>query len=354
MTTAFLTIKCKEFDCNLAFFTHTLHFKISAIFPADDPAIAEITGYGLNIRLQRDEENTPVALSITTQDLDAFDGLSSTTAPNGTTVEIIREIDEVVLPDLKPSFAISKLGSQANWVSGRAGMRYRDLIPDRQGGRFIASHIAIPDGGPVADYVHYHQIYFQMIFCYKGWVKVVYEDQGEEFVMEAGDCVLQPPQIRHRVLESSPGLEVIEIGCPAEHITRVDHNLQLPNHEINPERDFSGQLFTRHQSAVANWEPWKVEGMSVRDLGIKAATSSLAHAEVIRCDQSAMDTDVQIHHADLLFWFILDGEMTLLCDDQPPVLLQSGDSVVVPPHCQYQGTGCSQNLQFLAVTLPAF
>lgn len=78
------------------------------------------------------------------------------------------------------------------------------------------------------DYVHFHKVRFQMIYCYKGWVRVVYEDQGPPLVMRAGDCVLQPPRIRHRVLESSPGLEVIEIGCPAEHETFADHDLQLP------------------------------------------------------------------------------------------------------------------------------
>ena len=93
-------------------------------------------------------------------------------------------------------------------------MLYRDLIPGRLGGRYIASHITIPEGGPVADWVHFHRIAVQMIVVRRGWVRVVYEDQGEPFVMNAGDLVLQPPEIRHRVLESSPGLEVVEIGCP--------------------------------------------------------------------------------------------------------------------------------------------
>ena len=66
----------------------------------------------------------------------------------------------------------------SDWHTGRVDMQYHDLIPDRHGGRFIVSHIRIPEGGPVPDYVHHHKIHFQMIFCYKGWVKVVYEDQG--------------------------------------------------------------------------------------------------------------------------------------------------------------------------------
>ena len=38
-------------------------------------------------------------------------------------------------------------------------------------------------------------------------------------MLRAGDCVIQPPLIRHRVLESSDHLQVIEIGVPAEHVT---------------------------------------------------------------------------------------------------------------------------------------
>ena len=66
-----------------------------------------------------------------------------------------------------------------------------------------------------------------MIYVRRGWVRVVYEDQGEPFVMREGDLVLQPPAIRHRVLESSPGLEVIEIGAPAVHATFADHEMEL-------------------------------------------------------------------------------------------------------------------------------
>ena len=91
-------------------------------------------------------------------------------------------------------------------------MRYRDLVPDRQGGRFIASHIRIDAAGEVPDYVHYHRVHFQFLYCRRGRVRVVYEDQGPPFDFVAGDCILQPPGIRHRVLECSAGLEVVEVS----------------------------------------------------------------------------------------------------------------------------------------------
>ena len=46
-------------------------------------------------------------------------------------------------------------------------MQYRDLIPSRLDGSIIASHIRIPDGGPVPELVHYHTVGFQLIYCSK-------------------------------------------------------------------------------------------------------------------------------------------------------------------------------------------
>ena len=125
-------------------------------------------------------------------------------------------------------------------------MMYRDLLPDRLGGKLIASHIRLTEGGPVPDYVHYHKIEFQMIRCIKGRILLVYEDQGEPFWLEPGDWVIQPPEIRHRVLECEAGSEVIEISMPAEHETWVDHEMTLPTIEYRPDRDFGGQRFVRH------------------------------------------------------------------------------------------------------------
>ena len=143
------------------------------------------------------------------------------------------------------------------WSVGRAGMMYRDLIPDRLGGKLIASHIRIVEGGPVQDAVHYHKIDFQVIYCLKGGIKVVYEDQGSPFWLRPGDCVLQPPGIRHRVLEAEAGSEVIEITSPADHETWFDQDLELPTREINEHRIFGGQKFVRYQQNDVDCSPVK-------------------------------------------------------------------------------------------------
>jgi quercetin dioxygenase-like cupin family protein len=237
-------------------------------------------------------------------------------------------------------------------------MRYRDLIPDRQGGRFIASHIQIPEGGPVPDYVHRHRVRFQLIYCYRGWVRVVYEDQGPPFVLEAGDAVLQPPEIRHRVLESSAGLEVIEVSCPAEHETLADLELELPTPVARHERDFGGQVFVRHQAFRADWVPWRVPGFEARDLGTAAATRGLAGAQVVRwrgpaSGPSGPDHPLATHDAELLFTFVLEGGATLDCGGQRQERVSAGDCFVTPAAWPHALAGCSPDMELLEVSLPA-
>ena len=84
--------------------------------------------------------------------------------------------------------------------------------------------------------------------------------RGRPFRLEAGDCVLQPPEIRHRVLRASEGLEVIEIGCPAAHDTFIEHQIELPTSIVRFDRDFGGQRFVHHVASDATRSPWLSTG----------------------------------------------------------------------------------------------
>jgi quercetin dioxygenase-like cupin family protein len=280
------------------------------------------------------------------------EGALELTAPNGTLVRLVDADPPLVLPPLVPSLVVSRIGDAPHWGPGRAGMGYRDLIPDRQGGRYIASHIRIPEAGPVPDWVHFHKIRFQMIYCYRGWARLVYEDQGEPFLLRAGDCVLQPPEIRHRVLESSAGLEVIEIGCPARHDTLADHDLALPTTALRPDRDFGGQRFVRHQADGATWQPWRLDGFDHRDIGIAAATDGLAGVRVVR-PAGVSSSAASRHDGELLFLFVLEGTMTLGRQDGGHEPLSAGDAVVVPAGLTHWFADVSADMELLEVTLPA-
>ncbi len=345
-----IVVSCRELDPNLAFFTERLGLRVATIFPAESPQVAVVVGRGLRLRLETGSVDVPVTIRFPLAEPDGLIADGPLVAPNGTTVVPVPATRPLTVPPLAPSLVISRLADGDEWTRGRAGMGYRDLIPDRQGGRFIASHITIDDAGPVADYVHFHKIRFQLIFVRRGWVRLVYEDQGDPFVLEAGDCVLQPPEIRHRVLESSAGLEVIELGCPAEHETHGELTLELPTGRSLPERDYGGQLFVRHHAAGARWTP-DAAGFLARDVGIAAATDGLADVRVVRPDGGT--TLPRRHDGELSFGFLLDGSAILRVAGNSPAELEAGDAFVVPPGIDAELSDCSASLELLQVRLPA-
>jgi quercetin dioxygenase-like cupin family protein len=175
----------------------------------------------------------------------------------------------------------AKLAKHKDWITGRAGMMYRDLLPDRLDGKLIASHIRLTKGGPVPDYVHYHKVRFQLIYCLRGRIRVVYQDQGPPFWLEPGDCVLQPPEIRHRVLEAEAGSEVLELSSPAEHETWIDHQISLPTTDAKPDRLFGAQRFVRSIASEANWIT-DSDGVEMRHLDILEASNGLVDVSVRR------------------------------------------------------------------------
>ena len=313
---------CSDLDRAIALFSR-LGLRLDTIFPADDPAVAALSGPGARVRLVR---------------------TGGAGAPGGPGGDDLPDLDAI--PALQPAFAVVRADDAAAWRTGRAGMQYRDLLPDRQGGRYIASHIRIPDGGPVPDYVHFHVIQFQIIYCHRGWVRVVYEDQGEPFVMQAGDCVLQPPRIRHRVLEASPGLEVIELGMPAVHATHVDHDRTLPTPAVDRDRDYGGQRFVRFEAASARFAPSALAGFEACELGIAAATGGLASVTVLRARDPGRAA--YRHDAELWFHVVLRGALTLDGEHR----LGPADAFAIPAGRPFTWSDASPDLELLEVALP--
>lgn len=338
---------------DLPFFTKKLGFRLDEIFPADDPAVAVLSGHGLRLRLDSGYEGAMPSLRLLCDNPAEFaGGETSLVAPNGMPVSIIERNPPMETPKTRHRFVVRRLADQAPWVIGRAGMHYRDLIPDRLGGSIIASHIRIPEGGPVPDMVHYHKVGFQLIFCIRGWVDLVYEDQGEPFRLYAGDCVIQPPEIRHRVLLSGDNLEVLEIGVPAEHVTTIDHEMILPNGPANPDRVFHGQRFVHHKEKDAVWLDWRLPGFVCRDTGIATGTNNVASVQVAKLADAAMTGAESVHDCDILFTFVKAGAMTLSIEGETPITLEAGDAFVIPPSFKSSYNNVSKDIELIEVSLP--
>ncbi|MFM8564094.1 MAG: cupin domain-containing protein [Acidimicrobiia bacterium] len=255
-------------------FLREVGFALQWIHPADSPRAARLRRDGSLLDLTL---GTPTGATITVESTDATP--REVCGPDGIVVRWCPPTGLVVPPVVERT-AFGPADLDARWHVGRAGMQYRDLIPDRLGGALIASNIRIERAGPVPDYVHHHDVLFQLIFCRRGWVEVVYEDQGPPFILHAGDCVIQPPHIRHRVLTNSDAMEVVEIGYPAEHLTLVEPDLRLPN-GVDPARRWDGQAFVHHHEENRRWVAAS-HGVERTDTGVRTATNGLADVEVVR------------------------------------------------------------------------
>jgi quercetin dioxygenase-like cupin family protein len=335
-------LACAPLGPTLAFFVERLGFRIESIFPAEEPRVAVISGHGLRLRLAPGEGD-PGRIRILCR---GPPDERTLTAPNGARIEFVDADQPVDRPLFRAEFIVSRQSDGAPEVEGRAGMTYRDLIPNRLGGCYVASLISIPEGGPVADWTHWHRVGFQMIFCRRGWVRVVYEDQGPPFVLAAGDCVLQPPRIRHRVMESSPGLEVAEISAPALHETFADHDLVLPTKVVAPDRDFDGQVFLRHVAAETPWRADVCPGFERRETGMARATRGLADAFVLR-PAGAGTYRPGARQSELLFGFLLEGACLLDSDGSRGLI--AGDAFVIPPGEAWGLRECAPDLELLVV-----
>jgi len=100
----------------------------------------------------------------------------------------------------------------------RTYAKYRDLGMAKATGGLVQAHVIrfVPPCRPEeVSKLHYHDVEFQMIYVLKGWVKTELEGQGVH-VMRPGSAWLQPPKIKHKVLDYSDDAEVLEIVLPAK------------------------------------------------------------------------------------------------------------------------------------------
>jgi mannose-6-phosphate isomerase-like protein (cupin superfamily) len=103
-----------------------------------------------------------------------------------------------------------------------AGLRryahYRDLGMAKATQGMVQAHVIrfVPPCRPEeVSKLHFHDVEFQMVYVLKGWIKSELEGQGAH-TMRAGSCWIQPPRIKHKVLDYSDDCEVLEIVLPAD------------------------------------------------------------------------------------------------------------------------------------------
>jgi hypothetical protein len=96
--------------------------------------------------------------------------------------------------------------------------QYRDLGIAGATNGMVRAHVIkmVPPCDPAeVSKRHFHEVDFQMVYVLKGWIKGEYEGAGV-VTMHEGSCWLQPPKIKHAVLDYSDDCELLEIIMPAD------------------------------------------------------------------------------------------------------------------------------------------
>jgi mannose-6-phosphate isomerase-like protein (cupin superfamily) len=103
----------------------------------------------------------------------------------------------------------------------RTYVQYRDLgIAEATDGMVLAHVLRFTElcDPAVVSKDHLHDVRFQMNYVLKGWITSEFEGHGIH-TMKAGDAWLQPPRIRHKVLDYSADCELLEVVMPANFAT---------------------------------------------------------------------------------------------------------------------------------------
>jgi len=114
-------------------------------------------------------------------------------------------------------FVVSHLDPNDFKTDGlRTYAKYRDLgVKDATGGMAVA-HVVKFMGKcdpKIVSKMHLHEAEFQMIYVLQGSMTTDFDGHGVH-TMKAGDSWLQPPSIKHKVLDYSEDCEVLEIVMP--------------------------------------------------------------------------------------------------------------------------------------------
>ena len=115
-------------------------------------------------------------------------------------------------------FRVSHSNEEDYEAGLRAYAKYRDLGMAKATGGMVQAHVIrfVPPCRPEdVSKLHSHDVEFQMIYVLKGWIKTELEGQGAH-VMRPGSAWIQPPRIKHRILDYSDDCEVLEVTLPAE------------------------------------------------------------------------------------------------------------------------------------------
>ena len=87
----------------------------------------------------------------------------------------------------------------------------------------------------------------------------------------------------------------MELGSPAEHLTIIDHEMELPTAAVVPDRKFGGQTFVRFAGVQDDGSDFGAppigSALAECEVGIREATGGLAAVSILKAVAGADDAD---------------------------------------------------------------
>lgn len=164
---------------------------------------------------KRPAAKRPAAKRVTAKSAPAKRAPAKAVARAGRPTAATRKLTALVGPQ---RFTVSHLREADFKTAGlRPYAKYRELGVAAATGGLCQAHV-IRLLSPCTDEVrkrHKHDVELQLIYVLRGWVKNEFEGHGEQ-MMSQGSCWIQPPGMRHTVLDYSVDCELLEIVVPAD------------------------------------------------------------------------------------------------------------------------------------------
>jgi hypothetical protein len=117
------------------------------------------------------------------------------------------------------AFRVSHLHEDDFETNGlRSYAKYRDLGVAAATSGLARAHVirfVPPFRADVVSIPHFHDVELQLIYVLKGWLVTEFEGHGP-ITMRQGSSWVQPPRIKHAVLDYSDDCEVLEVILPAD------------------------------------------------------------------------------------------------------------------------------------------
>lgn len=247
------------------------------------------------------------------------------------------------------------------WEVGSDGSLFRNLTDSLEFSLIDIKQEKACQQQSLTEYSIYHDLKFHMLHCLQGSVRLVYELQGPPFVFSAGDILLEPPLIRHQVLEKSTDLRILEFSSPVERATYAEFETQLPTYNYDPEAKFCGQNFKhfRRQDAIFTnaFGMWASNCWKCCNTLVDEASGNKLSAVIYVLDDSrpisALATNTYFKHsAGMLYFRIIAGYMDIFINLARSKKHYAGSTVILNSTDAVKIGRCSANIEFVAVATP--